>query len=373
MDRPQSALIRRDLEKKIVFLVGPRQVGKTWLAKEIAKSFQHVTYLNEDHIDDQSVIRDESWPSSTELLILDELHKMTGWKRYLKGVYDTKLPHLHILVTGSARLDTFRRGGESLAGRFFLHRLLPFSVAELRGSAERNVLERLMRRGGFPEPFLAENDAEAERWRKQYIDGLIRSDILDFERIHDLRAMQTVVELLRRRVGAPVSFASIARDVSVSPVTVQRYIAILEALFIVFRVTPFSRNIARSLLKEPKIYFFDTGLVVGDDGARLENAVALSLLKHCTAIEDRDGTDCRLQYLRTKDGREVDFCLVREGSIERAIEVKLREKTVDTNLRIFCDRYGFPGVQLVNDLRLERDIAGIEIRRAEEWLRELAL
>lgn len=372
MRRSQEDQIRQDLSKKMVFLVGPRQVGKTWLAKKIGESFENVVYLNEDHGDDRKIIREESWVQETELLILDELHKMDGWKNYLKGIYDTKPKHLQILVTGSARLDTFRRAGDALSGRFFVHRLLPFSVAELSINGVKNPLDILMRRGGFPESILSENDGESSRWREQYSDGLIRSDILDFERVHDLRAMQMVVELLRSRVGSIASFASIARDIGISPTTVSRYIQILEALFIVFRVTPFSRSIARSVLKEPKIYFFDTGMVK-KEGARYENLVAVSLLKHCYAIEDLEGKSCKLQYLRTKEGREVDFCIVRDQKVEQVIEAKLRDKTLDPGLRYFCGKYDLPGTQLVKDLRMERQVENIGVRRAEEWLAGLRM
>ena len=226
MYRKQIEPIIKDLDKKIVFIVGPRQVGKTWLSLEIGKRVKNTTYLNYDSFEDRQMIKGESWLQSTELLILDELHKMPGWKNYLKGVFDTKPENLKILVTGSARLDMFRQTGDSLAGRFFTHRLMPFSIAELKQSAPSNTIERFIQRGGFPEPFLAEDEVEAKRWRNQYVDGLIRTDIIDFESIHDFRTIQMVFELLRRRVGSPVSYASIARDVQASPTTIIKYIQV---------------------------------------------------------------------------------------------------------------------------------------------------
>jgi len=223
MYRKQIEPIIKDLNKKIVFIVGPRQVGKTWLALEVGKRFDNTTYLNYDSFEDRQIIKDESWLQATELLILDELHKMPGWKNYLKGVFDTKPKNLKILVTGSARLDVFRQTGDSLAGRFFTHRLLPFSISELQEDPIGSDIERFIQRGGFPEPFLTEDEIDAKRWRNQYIDGLIRTDIIDFERIYDLRTIQIVFELLRRRVGSPVSYASIARDVNASPTTIIKY------------------------------------------------------------------------------------------------------------------------------------------------------
>ena len=238
---------------------------------------------------DRSIIKNEAWLDQTELLILDELHKMPEWKNFLKGVYDTKPDEMKILVTVSARLETFRHSGDSLAGRYFRHRLLPFSPAEADALGLDDDMERFLERGGFPEPFLTENPVEADRWRMQYVDGLIRTDILDFERVHDFKSIQLVLELLRSRVGSPVSYKSIAGDIGISPNTVKKYIQIFESLYIVFRVSPFSKNIARSILKEPKIYFFDTGLVKGEDSIRFENMAALCLLKYVYAMEDYEG------------------------------------------------------------------------------------
>jgi len=373
MYRKQIKSIIKDLNKKIVFIVGPRQVGKTWLALEVGKRFENTTYLNYDSFEDSQIIKDESWLQSTELLILDELHKMPGWKSYLKGVFDTKSKNLKILVTGSARLDTFRQTGDSLAGRFFIHRLLPFSISELQEDPISNDIERFIQKGGFPEPFLSEDEIDVKRWRNQYIDGLIRTDVLDFERIHDLRTMQMVFELLRRRVGSPVSYASIARDVNSSPTTINKYVQILEALYIIFKVIPYSKNIVRSVLKEPKIYFFDNGLVVGDDGAKFENFIALSLLKHVFGKVDYEGENFELKYLRTKDGKEVDFCLTNNDQIVEVIEAKIRYSNISKNLNYFCERYHLKGVQIVKELKRERTIGEIDIRKSHPYLKGLFL
>jgi len=266
MNRQQIYQIKKDLTKKIVFLVGPRQVGKTWLAKKISEDYKKTVYLNYDRLEDRLIIEKEQWLENTELLILDELHKMKGWKNYLKGVYDTKTDNLKILVTGSARLEVFRQTGDSLAGRFFVHHLMPLSLAELKQAGISDDIDKLIVRGGFPEPYLAEDEVEANRWRTQYADSLIRTDVLDFDKINDYKAIKMVFELLRRKVSSPISYNSIAEDVGISPVTVKKYISVLESLYIVFRVTPYSKKIARSILKEPKIYFYDNGLVVGAEG-----------------------------------------------------------------------------------------------------------
>jgi predicted AAA+ superfamily ATPase len=374
MERLQTPFILKDLQKKIVFLVGPRQVGKTWLAKSIGASFTKTVSLNYDSPREREVISKQQWPPNTELLVLDELHKMDLWKNFLKGVFDTRPEGLRIIVTGSARLDLLREAGDSMAGRFFSHRLLPLSLVELKGGPHDGDFDRLLERGGFPEPFLAEDPLDARRWRTQYLDGLIREDILAFENVQQLRAINLLVELLRTRVGSPVSFSSLARDISVSPSTVIKYTSILEALYIIFRVTPFARNIARSLVKEPKIYFYDIGLVPeSDSGARLENLVAVSLLKQVHALYDYRGEEWRLHYLRTKDGRETDFCLVRDNRIISAIEVKSGEDRVSDGLGYFCSRYQLPGIQAIRYLRNERQEGTVAVRRLKDFLMELAL
>lgn len=230
-----------------------------------------------------------------------------------------------------------------------------------------------MMRGGFPEPFAAEREVDADRWRMQYIDGLIRTDVLDFERIHDFRAIQLVLELLRRRVGSPVSYQSIAEDAHISPNTVKKYIELFEELYIVFRVTPFSRNIARSLLKEPKVYFYDTGMVVGEEGPRFENMMALNLYKHVYALQDYKGESWQLNYLRTKDGEEVDFCLVRDDRADCMIEVKMTEASPPSALRNFYKRYGIKASLVVKELKREQEIDGIEVEAAQGFLNNLFL
>lgn len=372
MKRSQQDLISKDLTRKMVFLTGPRQVGKTSLALAIAEEQEHAVYLNYDSFPHREVIRKAAWLPETRLLILDELHKMENWKNYLKGVYDTKAKRLQILVTGSARLETFRQSGDSLAGRFFRHRLNPLSMTEIPAATEQ-TLSRLMERGGFPEPYLAESLDDSNRWRLQYIDGLIRTDILDFEKVHDFKAIQLTLELLRQRVGAPLSYVSLARDVGCSPNTIKRYIEIFEGLYIIFRVTPHHRNIARSIQKEAKIYFYDNGMVIGNEGVRFENLVAICLLKHLNAIEDYKGKRARLKTLRTKEKKEVDFVLVVENEPISMLEVKLSATDISPTLVYFHKRYGIPAIQLVKNLQLERVVDGIELRKASPYLSKLEM
>lgn len=373
MIRAQKRIILDDLEKKLVLLVGPRQSGKTWLAKDIAKSYNNSLYLNYDQLMDRKIIKDQSWLDTVDLLILDELHKMPDWKNYLKGVFDTKPQSLRILVTGSARLDIYDKLGDSLAGRYFRHRLLPISLAELCTSSETPDIEKLLERGGFPEPYFASDIMQANRWRMQYINSLLSTDIFEIETIHNMKAMRLVFELLRARVGSPISFQSLAEDAAISSSTVKKYVQILEALFIIFIVTPYSKNIARSLLKEPKIYFFDTALVQGDKGAIFENLVAVSLLKHVYGKIDIEAEDYNLKYLRTKDGQEVDFALVKQEEIETIIEVKFADHSISKPLLKFHEKYHYPAIQLVRSIRNEYTRHGINVLKAEKFLTQLFL
>ncbi|MHC9539802.1 MAG: ATP-binding protein [Vulcanimicrobiota bacterium] len=363
-----------DLKRKMVFVTGPRQVGKTFLARDIQQNFSRSVYLNNDDVDDARTIRNREWPLNTELVVLDEIHKMKDWKNYLKGTFDTRRDRQTFLVTGSARLDTFRQTGDSLAGRYFLHHLNPLTVRELSGTmAPYEIVSALNKLGGFPEPFLSASDEYAGRWRQQYYTDIVREDIMDFSRIHEIRSIRILLEMLRRRVSSTVSYSSLAEDLQLAPNTVRKYIDILESLNIVFIIRPLHRNIARSILKEPKIYFYDSGYVHGDEGARLENTVAVCLLNHVQYLHDTKGMEITLHYLRTRDGKEVDFAIARNGIADLFIEVKLSETSPDRNLKYFRERYpGTDAVQLVHNLQYDKEISDIRIMRAGEWLSQLS-
>lgn len=391
MKRYIQAAVARDLTKKMVFITGPRQAGKTTLSKAImaellttkssssaanARGLSGSQYLNYDVAPDRALIERRAWNARSELLIFDEIHKMPLWKAWLKGVYDGKPEGQKILVTGSARLDIFRRTGDSLAGRFFSFRLNPISVREWCNYTSMNpeaALSHLLERGGFPEPCLAETKVEAQRWRRDYFDGLVRDDVLEFSRLHEVQAMRLFVELLRNRVGSPLSLASIARDLHIAPTTLKKYLDILEALYIVFTVRPWHKNIARATLQAPKIYFYDTGFVMGGEGAVFENLVAISLLKHLEYLRDIEGQETDLHYVRTKDGAEVDFAISQNQVLTELIECKVSDAAVHKALLRFS--LEFPeakAVQLVRDLRNEYDVQNVKIAKAANWLHELS-
>lgn len=372
MKRYVDDRIRQDLLKKMVLLTGPRQVGKTTLSQQLLNEFPGGQYLNFDVAAHRAVILAQSWRQSAPLLVFDEIHKMRDWKSWLKGVYDGRAPGQMVLVTGSARMDTFRQAGESLAGRYFRLRLHPLSVREWCDASQASAhaaLTHLLARGGFPEPALGSSEADAQRWRSDYFAGLVREDVLEFSRLQEVNAMRLFAEMLRSRVGAPLSIASIARDLQISPVTLNKYLEILEALFIVFIVRPWHRNIARATLQAPKVYFYDTGLVLGDAGLRFENLVACHLLKNVQWQQDTRGAPVDLHYIRTKDEAEVDFCLSEDDTLTHLVECKLSDTKPHRALARFAEQWPqAQAIQLVRECKVEADIGRLLIRDAAPWL-----
>ncbi len=374
MERYLEKYIRQDLKEKIVLLSGPRQVGKTTLSVQLERS--HV-YLNYDATSDRNIIRSEEWNRDTRLVIFDELHKMKNWKSWIKGIYDTEGNSPAILVTGSARLEIYRKGGESLAGRYFPYRLHPLSVKEIcqyRDESSRQALDKLIKVGGFPEPYLKNSERFAKRFRRIHTDTIIREDVLDLERVRDIKSIEIMIDLLKARVGSTTSYSSLANDLQVSVHTVKHWLQILENLYIIFPVRPYHKNIARSILKESKYYLYDTGAVEGDLGSRLENTVACALIKELHFIEDTTGSRVALHYLRDKEKHEVDFLTVVDNRPVSMIEVKVSDDHFSPSLFRF-QKYlkSVKPYQIVYDLKHKRSKDTASMMSAHEFLKNLRI
>lgn len=364
--------IRSDLQRKIVLLSGPRQSGKTTLARMLSDRHD---YLNFDFAEHRLMLVEKSWDRQRELIVFDELHKMDSWKSWLKGIFDVEGLNPAIIVTGSARLDTVRKTGDSLAGRYFSYRLHPFDIKEAsKFLSPEEAMDRLLRVGGFPEPFLENDIGFYRRWKKTHLDIVLRQDLIDLELVTDIKSIETLIELLRRRVGSPVSYASLARDLKRDAKTVKRWITLLQNLYIIFPVHPWHRNIARAILKKPKFYFFDTGQVVSGDGIKLENIVAGALLKELHRLEDMLGIESDLHFIRNKEGKEIDFAINIDGQLTHLIEVKLSDSTLSNQFKVFDTFENVKKVQLVMSIDREKTYpGGEEIRRASDYLAGLQL
>lgn len=369
MNRKLEPFLKKDLDTKIVLLSGPRQVGKTTLSKILYRDFDYLNFDSEPH---RKAIFAQEWDRKKDMIIFDEIHKMKEWKRWLKGIYDVEGNRPRLLVTGSAKLTTFKKMGDSLAGRYFHHRLYPLDFKELKDQFPTDIiLERLMSRGGFPEPFLTEEPNFAARWRKTHLDIILRQDLLDLHTIRDLKSIETLIILLQDRVGSPISYQSLAEDLHCDATTIKRWLELLEDLYVIFKVTPYHKNIARSILKNPKYYFFDTGRLSNNPGARFENCVALCLLKECHFLEDTQGKTMNLGYIRNKEKEEIDFIITNNGTPTHLIEAKWADTTPAKAFRSF-GKYLPPTVkmiQLVGTTTREFTTPDhIEIRKAETWL-----
>ncbi|MGE0528188.1 MAG: ATP-binding protein [Bdellovibrionales bacterium] len=331
----------------MVFIGGPRQVGKTTLARSILAEGSG-RYLNWDSLPDKAQILSRTWSDEERLIVLDELHKYPKWKSWIKGVYDTEGDRHRFLVTGSARLDVYKKGGDSLMGRYHYWRLHPFSLSELPdGISAPEAFRRLLRLGGFPEPFLGNDEVEARRWRRERFARVLRDDVRDLEPLRNIQSLELLVELLRTRVGSPVVVSNLAEDLQVSPLTVKNWLEVLERMYLIFLVKPYTRSLPRAIQKPPKVYFFDNADVSEDDGARFENLVATHLLKQMHFLEDSQGYRYELRYIRDKEGREVDFVVLKEGKMMELIEAKWGDSAISRSLLYYADKLNPPRVRQV--------------------------
>lgn len=326
--------VRQDLGRKMVLMAGPGQVGKTTLALSLPGA--RAGYLSWDIAAHRERILRRELPAS-RLWIFDEIHKYRSWRNWLKGLYDGRRSGQQILVTGSARLDFYRFGGDSLQGRYHLLRLHPFSAKELALRTPA-VLRDLLKLGGFPEPFLSGSEVEARRWAREYRNRLVREDVAGLERVQDLGNLELLALRLPELVGAPLSVNALREDLQLSHKTVESWLRVLERLYAIFRLSPLGSPRIRAVKKVQKHYQFDWSLVPSQP-ARFENMIASHLLKWVHFEQDVQGRDLELRYFRDSDGREVDFVVVEGRQPILFVECKWAESDVDKSLRYLKVRF----------------------------------
>jgi hypothetical protein len=369
--RALSAQVAADLAAKMVLLSGPRQSGKTTVARALLSQRHRGAasrYLNWDDDEARTRVLNREFPHEG-LVVFDELHKYSRWRNFLKGLYDTHARALQILVTGSARLDLYRRGGDSLQGRYHHLRLYPLSLKEASCS-----VRDLMTLGPFPEPLLSGSAAAARRWSRQYRSLLIREDVASLERIDEMGAMEQLSVRLPGLVGSPLSLNALREDLQVAHKTVERWVEILERLMFVFRLAPFGPPRIKAVKKSRKHYLFDW-TAIDDQGARFENLVGFHLLKECHHLEDVEGHDTELRFFRDIEGREVDFVQMKAGKPVRFVECKTAETVISPALLYL--RRKFPAVDAVQVIasrgvdRIARE--GVRLVSADRFLAELVV
>jgi predicted AAA+ superfamily ATPase len=371
IERCLAPQITRDLERKMVFLGGPRQSGKTTLAKMLLGREVETRYFNWDDIVDRELLIKERLPVREGLIVLDEVHKNRFWRRMVKGWFDKYGDRVRILVTGSARLDHYRYGGDSLQGRYHFLRLHPLSVAELRLSTPGEV-KKLLAFGGFPEPYFLKDATETKRWSREYRTRVIKDDVRDLEHVMDIGLLERLALRLPDLVGSPLSINSLREDLGVSHIAVSHWLEILERLYFIFRIPPFGPPKIKAVKKETKHYLFDW-TQVSDPGKRFENMVACHLLKWCHYLEDTQGRAMELRYFRDVELHEVDFVLMEDGKPTLFVECKTSNLEISKGFYYLHHRMpGIPALQVVLDE--ERDFvekSGIRVCGAARFLREL--
>lgn len=333
--------IEEFLKIKMVFLGGPRQVGKTTICLQFLEpsSRENLAYLNWDNLKSRQKIKNQEFPHS-KIIIFDEVHKFNRWRSIIKGAYDTRPEGVNYLVTGSARLDHYRRGGDSLLGRYRYLRLHPFTISELKISSKKDW-EGLLKFGGFPEPFLSQNLRSWKLWQKERLYRIINDDIRDLEHLKEYSTIELLAELLPERVGSLLSKNTLAEDLSVSPHTIEQWLKILDSVYYSYRISPFGSPKIKALKKTQKLYLWDWS-AIENEGAKFENMVASHLLKYCHFLEDTEGEKMELRYLRDTSEREVDFVVIKNKIPLFAVECKSGEKQVSKAIHYFKVRTKIP-------------------------------
>lgn len=390
-------------EKQMVFLSGPRQVGKTTLANEIASGFKNKLYFSWDIIEHKKkLIQNPAFfenidrvDESTPLIVFDEIHKYKQWKNYLKSVYDQFATDYKFLVSGSGRLDLYQKGGDSLAGRYFQFHLFPFTVAELSGRKRsindflkspinnfdlnkpditRDIWQTLLNYGGFPEPFVKGKKSFFTKWSANYTSQIVREDIRSISDIKNVDNIEFLFSLLPSKVGSPLSVNNLVADLQVSYGSVKEWLKLLEIFYLIFRITPWTKKISRAILKEKKLYLFNYP-EIQDMSFRFENMVAIELLRAVYNWNEYGYGRFSLHYIRNKEKEEVDFVIAKDNNPVLLVETKNSEETISKHLINFQKRLNVPVIQLVNKENIFRYIKNeknkILIITAHRWLSSL--
>lgn len=335
--------IEQALNKKMVFIGGPRQVGKTTLSLDFlgSKSIRDSGYLNWDRVSDKSLILKDQFPLESKIIIFDEIHKYKNWRNLLKGLYDKYHEDHKFIVTGSARLDYFRKGGDSLLGRYRYFRLHPFSITEYKAKPNLKDLTDLMNFSGFPESLFSKNEDEHRIWQRERTLRIIQEDLRDLENVKEISQLLMLAEVLPERVGSPLSLKALSEDLAVSQPTVGRWIQILSNLYFCYTIAPFGSPKIRAVKKLAKLYLWDWS-AVPQGGFRFENLVAGHLLRYCHFIEDTQGHVMELRYLRDTDQREIDFVVLKNKQPVFAVECKSGERSLSPHIGYFRERTKIP-------------------------------
>ena len=326
----------------MVLIGGPRQVGKTTLALSLLDppDIQNPGYLNWDDLESKSLIRSGKLPAQCPLIVLDEVHKYKNWRNLIKGFYDKHRNKHQFLITGSARIDHYAKGGDSLVGRYHFYRMHPLSVSEL-GLKTNDEVQRLMDLGGFPEPYFAGDLSQAKRWRRERLRRVALEDIRDLEQVKDLSLIEHLLYLLPAVVGSQLSYQSLSKEIEVDPKTVQNWIRVFDNLYLTYRVFPYIPKGIRVVKRTPRLYFWDWG---GQEnkGAAFENLVGSHLLKYCHFIEDTQGDRMELRYLKDVEGREIDFVVLKNNRPLFAVDCKYGERSCSPNVFYFQNKTNIP-------------------------------
>ncbi len=386
-ERYLTKYVIKDLYEKMVFIGGARQVGKTTLAiKLIGSQFKNFSYFNWDNREDRKKIINSELPGFSELIIFDEIHKYKKWKNFIKGEYDKFKNKFKFLITGSARLDIYRKGGDSLQGRYHYYRLHPFTLAEILSIENKinifkeininnnnyfNDLDILDKFGGFPEIVTIQNHRTLRRWHNEKIERLFREDIRDIQLIRDIGSMKLLSDILPAKVGSLLSINSIREDLEVSHRAVSNWLDILELFYYHFRIYPYNQKTIRSIKKEPKLYLMDWS-EVEDEAARFENMIASHLLKLTHFLYDYEGYKTELNFLRNVDKNEVDFLVTINKKPWFGVEVKLNNENISNPIKYFKEKLKIPFMyQVIKKKNVDTFKNGVRVISADKFLSAL--